>query len=219
MARDGLIRPYGGTITLLQRLSDAAWIAVVHVVAYALYESAPWTTDQTVATGAAVLMFYVTGELAGLYQPWRGVPLTKQIVRVWAAWIPIVAVLLGAAFVLKTTDHFSRLASGGWLVAVPIVVSLWRTAVTGFLRYVRSQGRNLRTVAICGVTDIGLELAQRIHLRPHLGLRLVGFFDDRTPERLERVSLGYGGIVGTFDDVVEGARRGEVDLVSTSRCR
>ncbi len=213
MARDGLIRPHGGAITLIQRLSDAAWIAATHVIAYALYPNAHWTADQTVATGAAVLMFYVTGELAGLYQAWRGVPLSKQIVRVWAAWVPVVAVLLAAAFLLKTTEEYSRVGSGSWLAAAPVAISLWRAGVATVLRYARSQGRNLRTVAICGVTDIGLELAQRIYRRPHLGLRLVGFFDDRTPERLERVSLGFGGIVGTFDDLVDSARKGEVDLI------
>ncbi|MBX3272363.1 MAG: undecaprenyl-phosphate glucose phosphotransferase [Sandaracinaceae bacterium] len=213
MARGGLIRPYGSAIPLAQRLFDAGWIAAVHYAAYAAYSKAPWETQQTLATGAAVLAFYVTGEMAGLYQPARGVPLAKQLVRIWAAWLPVVAVLLGAAFLLKTTDQFSRLATGGWLVGAPIAISVWRGGVATVLRQLRLQGRNLRTVAICGVTEIGIELAQRISGRPQLGLRLIGFFDDRTPDRLERVSLTHGGIVGTFDDLVEGARRGEVDLI------
>ncbi len=213
MARSGLIRPYGTAVTLIQRLSDAALIVGVHVAAYWFYPRAYWLSDQTVATGAAILAFYITGEIAGLYQAWRGVPLTRQIVRVWAAWLPVVAVLLGTAFLLKTTDRFSRVGSGTWLVLTPIAISLWRGFVQLVLRTARSRGQNTRSVAICGVTDIGLQLAQRIQQRPHLGMHLVGFFDDRTPERLERVSLSHGGLAGTFSDLVEGAKRSEVDLI------
>jgi len=213
MAKGGLIRPYGATITLAQRLSDAGWIAGGHALAYGLYPGAHWETEQTLATGMAILAFYVTGEIAGLYQPWRGVPLGRQLVRVWAAWLPVVAILLGAAFVAKTTEEFSRMASGGWLVAAPLLISGWRSLVHYILRAARSRGRNLRTGAICGVTDIGLELARRMQEQPHLGMRLVGFFDDRTPERLERVSMSHGGLVGTFADLVEAARNSEIDLV------
>lgn len=213
MARGGLIRPYGATITLAQRLFDATWIALVHVGTYYFYPGAHWVEDQTVATGAAVLAFYVTGEMFGLYQPWRGVPIGKQVVRVWAAWLPVVMVLLIGAFLLKRTEVFSRVASGGWLVLTPVFISVWRSVVRLFLRSARAQGRNMRSVAICGATDIGLQLGQRILGTPHLGMRLIGFFDDRTPERIERVSLTLGGVVGSFADLVEGAKKGEVDLI------
>lgn len=213
MARPGMIRPHGSAITLLQRLFDAGWIVATHAFAYWAYPGAHWVTDQTVATGAAILTFYVTGEVAGLYQPWRGAPLVKQLVRVWVAWLPVVMVLLGTAFLLKTTDRFSRLASGGWLALAPLTISVFRTGVRTVLRYLRAHGRNTRTVAVCGATEIGIRLANRILSTPHLGMRLLGFFDDRTPERTERVSMSFGGVVGRFDDVVRMARDGEIDLV------
>ncbi len=213
VARGGLIRPYGATITLAQRVFDAAWIAVVHYLAYQAYAGSQWGDHQTVATGTAILTFYVTGEIAGLYQPWRGVPLANQMVRVWAAWLPVVMLLLAGAFLLKQTETFSRVASGGWLVATPVVITAWRTMVRMILRSARAQGRNIRSVAICGATEIGIELARRIVNTPHLGMRMIGFFDDRTPERTERVSLKYGGVVGKFADVIEGAKNGEVDLI------
>src|SRR5688500_5116951 len=133
MARQGLLRPHDSTITLIQRLCDDGridgaqpldgWIVGVHALAYWLYPAAPWLTDQTIATCVAVIAFYVAGEVAGLYQPWRGVPIGRQVVRVWAAWLPVVMILLVAAFALKATDHFSRVASGSWVVAAPIALT------------------------------------------------------------------------------------------------
>jgi putative colanic acid biosysnthesis UDP-glucose lipid carrier transferase len=213
MARQGLLRPHGSAVTLIQRLFDATWIALAHSFAHWAYPRAEWSADQTVATGAAVLAFYITGEVFGLYQPWRGAPVMKEVVRVWVAWLPVVMLLLFGAFVLKSTDRFSRVASGSWLVLAPLAVSVFRVLVRLVLRYLRAHGRNTRTAAICGATEIGIQLATRILRAPHLGIDLLGFYDDRMPERTERITGEFGGVVGRFDDVVEGAKRGEVDLV------
>ncbi len=67
--------------------------------------------------------------------------------------------------------------------------------------------------AICGATEVGVQVARRILTTPHLGIRLLGFFDDRMPERTERITSDFGEAVGGFDDVVEGAKKGEIDLV------
>jgi putative colanic acid biosynthesis UDP-glucose lipid carrier transferase len=213
MARQGLLRPHGSAVTLVQRLVDAFWIAAAHLLAYWAYPGAPWTADQTLATGGAVLVFYMTGEMFGLYQPWRGVPLVKQIVRIWGAWLPVVMILLGAAFFLKATDRFSRVSTGSWLALAPFAIIAWRVVVRIVLHRLRASGRNTRTAAICGATEIGIQLARRILTTPHLGIRLLGFFDDRMPERTERITSEFGAAIGGFDDVVEGAKKGEIDLV------
>lgn len=213
MARQGLLRPHGSAVTLLQRLTDGGWIALAHFIAYAAYPAAPWGTEQTLATIAAVLVFYVTGEIFGLYQPLRGVSLGKQLLRTWAAWMPVVMVVLGAGFALKATDQFSRLSTGSWLALAPFAILAWRSAVHLVLTRLRVSGRNIRTAAVCGATEIGAELARRIQGNPALGIRLLGFFDDRTPERTEQITAEFGATMGRFDDVVEGARRGEIDLV------
>jgi putative colanic acid biosysnthesis UDP-glucose lipid carrier transferase len=213
MARQGILRSHESAVTLIQRLTDAAWIVATHALAYWAYPAAPWQTDQTVATGTAVLTFYLVGEMAGLYQPWRGVPLMKQFARVGIAWLPVVMVLLASAFMLKTTAHFSRVATGSWLVAAPLALCVWRGVTRAVLRYLRLSGRNTRTVAICGATEIGVQLALRITRSPHLGLKLLGFYEDRSPDRAERITGEFGGIVGDFDELVENARKGQIDLV------
>ena len=213
MASSGLIRPHGSTVTLAQRVVDALLIGGVHWLAYALYPQAHWQIEQTLATVTAILGFYVVAEMAGLYVPWRGAPLIQQIARVWVAWLPVIFGMLGAAFALKVSDRFSRVATGTWIVAAPLVVTVWRSLVRLILRGARARGRNTRTVAIAGATDIGIELAMRILRTPHLGMSLLGFFDDRTPQRTQSVTSEFGGLVGRFDDVVEGAKNGTIDLV------
>src|SRR5688572_4788204 len=123
MARKtGLLRPYGGSTSALARVADCICIAVAHVLVVGVYERAEWHTTHTAATLLAVLGYLFIGELTGLYQTWRGVPIPKEIVRVWGTWLPVLPMLLGIAFLLKVSEGFSRLATIGWFVVAPLTI-------------------------------------------------------------------------------------------------
>ncbi len=209
----GLIRPFHSKLVLASRLADAAWIAVTHCLVYLAYEATGWGPEDTVATAAAVVLFLFAGEASGLYTAWRGVPLKRELLRVWVAWAGVVTTLLLIAFAVKQSAEFSRVIGFGWFVAAPIAISAWRGTVRFSLQEARRRGRNTRRVAIVGLTEMAERVAARIREAPWLGMKLVGFFEDRSPERCHHVDSAVGRLAGSFDDLVEEARAGRVDVV------
>lgn len=198
---------------LLQRLLDAGWIAVAHVVAFLAYESGGWEDHDTVATAAGVMGFLFAAEAGGLYQTWRGVPLRQELLRVWIAWGAVVTLLLFAAFAFKESSTFSRVITVAWFVGAPALISLWRVAVRVGLQEVRRRGCNTRRVAIAGATEMGEHVARRIAEAPWLGMKLVGFFDDRSSNRRYAIAPEAGAIAGNFDELVDRARTGMIDVI------
>lgn len=207
------LRPSGDEAGALTRTADVACVLAGYLIPLYAYDPHDIRAVDVVALLLAVMLFGFFGNALHLYRGFRGVPIFSEIARVWASWSLSAAVLLGLAFALKETAAFSRVVVTAWLVGTPTLVSLVRACARLVLRVLRSRGKNQRVVAIAGVTDIGIHLARRIQSTPHLGMRLVGFFDDRTPERLPGLPPDVGQLVGTFDDVVQRARLGEIECV------
>jgi putative colanic acid biosysnthesis UDP-glucose lipid carrier transferase len=216
MARDSSLfrlKPAGDEASALTRVADAVAVTAPYLAAVALYSEADWSADDTVAVLLSVLTFILVGQAMGLYRGWRGVPLNREVGRVFAAWTITASSLSLLAFSVRVTESFSRVAVLSWFVIAPTLVSVIRVTARLALRRYRERGENQRLVAIVGVTEIGHTLAKRIESSPGLGMRLLGFFDDRTPDRLPDLPIAVEKLVGGFDDVVSMARSGEVDTV------
>ena len=69
------------------------------------------------------------------------------------------------------------------------------------------------------MNELGFQLARNIRRSPELGLKLAGFFDDRTADRLPRLPKDLGKRLGTIADLVEQARAGKsTTFTSPFRC-
>ena len=64
-----------------------------------------------------------------------------------------------------------------------------------------------------GLNDLGIELSKRIKNSPELGLKLAGYYDDRSDEREPVCPEVAGGKLGTVDELVSAARAGEVNMI------
>jgi putative colanic acid biosynthesis UDP-glucose lipid carrier transferase len=210
---DGALRPHTPKIGVVQRASDAAWIVAAHVLAAALFASDPWSQAQTIATCVAVLAFQLTAEATDLYQAWRGVPFRKELLRILIGWSVAVPVLLLALFLTQSSAELSRAVTLAWFALAPAMVATWRAALRAVLQRLRIAGRNTRSVAIVGMTEMGEIVSRRIHASPWLGMRIAGFYDDRTIERCHPIPEELGTHAGTFDDLLTHAQSGKIDLV------
>lgn len=197
----------------LMRLADFVLIyAALWLPTYARGEA--W--DQrawTVATIAGVL-FMLIGQSLQLYESDRGMRLKRELVRAWGAWFAgVVPTLLFLLFISKRGEDYSRVLITIWFVLAPLLISLWRTAITLALRELRARGYNTRAAAIVGMTELGEELARRMQAVPSLGLRIHGFYDDRSDDRAHPIPESLGTRKGILRDVVDAARTGEVSLI------
>ncbi len=209
---DGLVRPHGFLISLVQRAVDSLLVAGSLFAGAMLYDL-EWTEDLTVAACLAVACFQIASPISGLYRSWRGTRYSDEAAAVLGTWLAAVPMLLLAAFLTKTTDRFSRVVMTGWLLSAPLSIVLVRLAARALLGMVRGRGHNSRRVVIAGATDAGLTLAGRLKVMKNTGVRVLGIYDDRTPERLSKSAVKKGKLLGTMDALVQEAREGKIDVV------
>jgi putative colanic acid biosynthesis UDP-glucose lipid carrier transferase len=208
----GIVRPYETEVEFASRLLDMVWICVALFVTSVIYGEA-WQNTQSLAAAVASVLFYLFAEASGLYRPQRGEPVREEVMRLATAWLAVVAMLLLAAFLTKTSAVYSRKMMTAWVVVAPTFLWAWRLVTRVVLQEARVRGYNTRAAAIVGVSAVGERLAERIASSPWMGVRLVGFFDDRSIARLEPSNEAQIEVQGGFDALVEKARNREVDIV------
>jgi putative colanic acid biosynthesis UDP-glucose lipid carrier transferase len=196
----------------MYRLVDAACIFASLAIAleYAPEsDSAHWL----VVGASTVIVHRMVAELTGMYRSWRGVPLAREVACVLLTWGYALPVLLGAAYLTGYSGHFTRTSVVIWALITPCMITVARFLRRKLLSAVRARGLNMRRYAVCGINELGVQLAANIDESPEMGLELVGFYDDRPAERTVAVPQKFGSKLGDIDDLVAHARRGSVDLI------
>jgi putative colanic acid biosysnthesis UDP-glucose lipid carrier transferase len=211
----GLFYQYGRLIIRGQQLLDGLVIFLLPVL-LCQYHGIPFHPHYFhlagVSAGLSILIF----SLVNLYQPWRGVHLSRLIGRIVLSWIFVIAILALVGFAAKRTDIYSRKLLLTWMVAAPTSLIMLRWLVYRFLGWARACGFNTRSVVIAGAGDLGQQLAANIlHVRA-LGMRILGFFDDNHQGRdidLRDTAGTRFPILGNLDEMVEFVRQQRVDMV------
>ncbi|HET8934779.1 MAG TPA: undecaprenyl-phosphate glucose phosphotransferase [Polyangiales bacterium] len=209
---NGAMRPHEAKLDLLARVADAFWICAALFIACAFYPEV-WEVRHSMAAAFGVVLFYMVGQAQGLYRPWRAEPVKSEFSRIWACWAFVIPLLLLVAFMTKTSEAFSRIIIFTWFVLAPALVSVWRVSLRMTLQEARARGYNTRTVAIAGASPLGEELARSIGRSPWMGMKMVGFYDDRHVSRLHPMDPTVGEVKGDLERLVGEAREGLVDVV------
>jgi putative colanic acid biosynthesis UDP-glucose lipid carrier transferase len=137
------------------------------------------------------------------------VPLALSVIM---RWMLIVAILLAIGYVTKYSEDFSRRAVLTWVFVAPVLLVIVALGLHELMRRVMHDPAAMRRVAFAGCTDSSKALADRIKENSSsLGLRVQGFFDDRSADRLGMCD-GMR-LLGGLPDLVNYARRGLVDVV------
>jgi putative colanic acid biosynthesis UDP-glucose lipid carrier transferase len=201
----------------LHRLVDAAAICLGASVAieYTLGAGLP---DLVTIAAATILVYHVVAELSGLYRNWRGTRLRREIACVLVTWAYVGPVLLGLGMLTQYNAEFSYASKLIWIVTTPAAMVTARIVLRKIQQRLRARGFNTRRYAICGVNELGIQLARNIETAPEMGLRLEGFYDDRPEERT--TTLSTAGISakshkrgGDLEELVHRARRGTIDII------
>lgn len=208
----GIIRPHEARLDFLNRLADAALIMSTLLLICRAYAE-DWTDAYSLAGLAGVVIFYLSGQANGLYRAWRSEPLKNEIFTIWGTWAVVVPVLLLLAFATKTSESYSRFVSLAWFAGAPMVLSASRLVVRLMLQQLRLRGRNTRTVAFAGASQLAESVARNIVRAPWMGMEIVGYYDDRHPDRVHQIPSELGTLKGNLDRLLIEARAGRVDQV------
>lgn len=196
----------------LHRLIDAAIICCTVGVAL-LYSRHVSASDLLAVAAASILVHHVISDLSGLYRSWRGTKLQNEIVCIFATWAYTVPVLLGLGLLTQYNAEFSYSTKLVWIFVTPVAMTLARIVMRKVLQRLRAQGLNTRTYAVCGVNELGIQLARNIESAPEIGLRLAGFYDDRPAHRTDALPSEFGTRIGGMDELIERARLGTIDSI------
>ena len=123
------------------------------------------------------------------------------------------AVALWALGALTGFLHgYAPAAATLWLGGLPIVLPCAQLAVHGLLpRFIAATGSEARAV-VCGANGVGIRLAQQFIGNRLLGVRFIGFFDDRPRRRLTGLRDDMP-VLGRFDDLADYVRKHRIDRV------
>src|SRR6185312_3375135 len=125
-------------------------------------------------------------------------------------WMVIIAILLAIGFVTKYSVDFSRRVVVTWAISTPAALILVTLSLHELTRRLLYHPSVARRVAFAGCNEVSLSLAQRIGSSA-LGMRVEGFFDDRSAERLGLSTPAR--LMGTLPDLVSYVKRNQVEVV------
>jgi putative colanic acid biosynthesis UDP-glucose lipid carrier transferase len=196
----------------LHRLADAAVICLAVRFAIGHTDDAGLPELLTIST-ATILIYHFVAELSGLYRSWRGTRMRREIGCVVLTWCYTVPVLLGIGLLTRHNADYSYESKLLWIVMTPAAIVAARVILRKIQQRLRVRGFNIRSYAVCGVNELGIQLARNIERAPEMGLRLAGFYDDRPLDRTAELPGDVGKRGGNLEQLVDRARRGDVDIV------
>lgn len=196
----------------LYRVIDAVAIILGMVLAVMGAGEQP-ESDHRLAVAVVLAIYYIVAEFTGVYRSWRGVSTEREIACGALTW----TISLTLLFLLVTVFHFdhpfNRYTLLSWFLMTPLLMTTARMILRTIIRWMLASGMNQLGVAIVGVNDLGIQLAQNIRDTPDLGMKVFGFYDDRPSERLPEIPGQLGTCVGNLNDLVDAARRGEIHRI------
>ncbi len=197
--------------TLTYRLADA--LVIVAGWWLASKSVAPnISANHALTMTITIVLFHFVGEITGMYRNWRGVNVDKEVMCTVLTWIVTVPIVVTAMTIFSiSTVEMSFLR--WWLLLSLACMTLSRVGLRLVQGYFRARGVNTRGYAIVGVNDLAVRLAGNIEKTPEMGLDLVGFYDDREPDRRQKIDKRVGEHVGNLDELVEQARNGDVSMI------
>jgi putative colanic acid biosynthesis UDP-glucose lipid carrier transferase len=201
---------------IVHRILDAAGI-VFGIWVACLFAHQTDNPPRMLSAATAIIVYYLLSEITGAYRNWHGVSGEREVacaVGTWLVTMPAVLLLRWLRDLLgEPAPPLSPMAILHWFAITGCYIGLMRLTIRVVQRVLRSNGFNSRGFAIVGINELGFQLARNIEETPYLGLKLVGFFDDRPASRIPNIPKDVGKSLGNISELVAKARSGEIDMI------
>lgn len=189
--------PYRGFLRQNSGVSVALYVAVdvcmivlgamcAHLLRFgAFIVSAHYRAPSLLAVVLALAIF----PAFGLYDSWRGRHPIEVIRAVTFAWISTLLGLILVGFLLKESNHYSRIWVGALAFYAWLLLCTGRLTAGAALRWLRARGFNHRRVLLVGTGSTAAQVVDRVCNEPSSGWQIVGALpiDEDERYRLERV--------------------------------
>lgn len=126
-------------------------------------------------------------------------------------WVALLAILLATGYATKFSEDFSRRVLLTWAVITPAPLVVTILAINELIRRVIFSPANARSAVFAGYNEVSVALAKRLQENPEVCIRVDGFFDDRSGDRLG--ALAVGKVLGSLRDLAEYTRTHNVEVI------
>ncbi|MEH6396905.1 undecaprenyl-phosphate glucose phosphotransferase [Pseudoalteromonas sp.] len=200
----------GSSSASLYRLLDIASLCLSLQLAIFIY-GVVFSPYYVISLLVVITTYLYSTEALAAYRSWRAGKFRHMVLCAWAALALAFMALFAIAFLFKFTESLSRVSLLLWLGFSFLMLYSWRLAVMLYKRHKRKLGVGARKVAIVGATESGAYLYQEIIKHAELGYDFVGFYDDRSPDRV--FTQLHKSVADEIDTAVNKARHGEIEVL------
>ncbi len=130
---------------------------------------------------------------------------------VFSRWLLFFAILLVLGYATKSSSIYSRKLLFTWLLVTPPILVLVHMAIDQAMSRMMFAANNSRRIVIAGANELGRNLAKKLSSSSQFGMKIEGFFDDRSAERLGADS--ELPIIGKLPELPEYVRQNNIDLI------
>lgn len=210
MRNNGFIQDNANQFSVFLRLADFLLIQVTLFICL-VWKGTNYNEYYIITSLVSLVAFALFSESIQLYRSWPSNAFLQQIVYILTSWLMAMSAVSFYLFFTKTGAEVSRLIVGLWLVSTGLGLVTWRIIFRFIIVYFRKKLMRDQRVAIIGVTDSGVALANELIEHPESGYSLRAFFDDRDTDRLPKSYLDK--LDGRIEQAVNMARQGDLDIV------
>ncbi len=206
------VRPHHDFSHSLLKLCDAAAIGVGLLL---IVNQLPEFNSKSTIVVALLAMgvFHMLAELFGVYRKWNGIAFTRESTTLLLSWGTTLVLLKVLGLFTVYSTELSTPSLSIWFVISPVFALSVRVLHRWYSRMMIERGINIRSFAIVGVNDLGIQLARNVKNTPSLGLKLSGYYDDRPTNRTAKLPDDVEKQLGKIEDLISTAKAGKVQVV------
>jgi putative colanic acid biosysnthesis UDP-glucose lipid carrier transferase len=207
-----VFRSHSNKLPIFARLLDTIVIGLTlsSILDLAAVE---WDNKHTWWLLISIVGFGMFASLNDLYRSSRSMSRLTEVRLIALSWFFVLVILICVDQVYLLIDPIYKKYFWFWGLAVPIEIISWHVIVRSVAIMLRKMGKNHHRVAIVGATMIGAELQKIFFEDEGMGLKFIGFFDDRQRVTENGYQFDLKRIVGDTDQLIKLAREGLVDIV------
>lgn len=196
-----MLRRYSWYWTKVFQAVDITLIVAAWFITQGLPVSDYWVhlTSNFLPLGVLIVCWTIIARLFALYQSKRMMSLWEEL-KILAIVVLIFSLLIEAFVPVGLVANFRPFL---FSTLVWLGVSTFHGLLRIGLHQIRIRGLNQRRVVIYGAGAVGLHMASNLLTKPQLGMKLVGFLDDKLAPQLSFVSCEGIPIpvLGTSQDI------------------
>lgn len=136
-----------------------------------------------------------------------------DVINVLSRWVFNVGMLLLFGYATGYLDTFPRDVILAWLWVTPLVILFVHLIVAKILSSSRYVSLIERTTVVVGVSNLGIQLRDKMHLDIERNLKFSGFFDDRGYARLDTKQVSEHELIGQFNQLADYVKNNAIDTI------